>query len=70
VRRSARLRRNDDAIHFQLENEPREKEEMLGRLSTTRRLRNSKLISSLGSLNNMRLKTVRLKTSMQPSWWS
>jgi hypothetical protein len=33
-------------------------------------LRNSKLISSLGSLNNMRLKTVRLKTSMQPSWWS
>jgi hypothetical protein len=70
VRKNARLRRNTDVIHIQLENEPRKRRGAAGRLLDTRRSRNSKWPSSLGRLITMMLKTVRLKTSMQPSLWS
>jgi hypothetical protein len=70
VRRSARLRRNEDAIHIQLENEPRKKRGDAKKTVCYLKVEELKLISSLGSLNNIRLKTVRLKTSTQPSLWS
>jgi anti-sigma28 factor (negative regulator of flagellin synthesis) len=69
VRRSARLRRNEDAIHIQLENEPRKKKGDAKKTVFYSKVEELKADITLGSLNK-RLKTVRLKTSTLPSLWS
>jgi hypothetical protein len=67
VRRSARLRRNADAIHIQLENEPRKRRGAARKTVRYSELDELKSASSLGRLNTMMLKTGRLKTSLPPS---
>jgi hypothetical protein len=67
VRRSARLRRNAAAIHIQLENEPRKKRGDARKTVNYSNVEELKADIITGSWNNMRLKTVRSKTSIQPS---